>query len=491
MSSSNEFIHGLHQSIDLADTTKTIANETRRWLDCDRVSVLRVKGKRCKVMAVSGQPSVNRRSNTVRLLTNVAEKVLPTGQVFWHPDENELPPQIENPLSEYLGVAATRTLVVAPIFDQPDSTDMQVDQHREDKKLVGGIVIEHCREQLSKSEFSPRVETAVRHSCNAYRSSWQHQNLFLYSVWKWLGKSKIIFAARHLPKTIAAAAGLIALGLILTFVPSDFEMSCDGQLVPIERQRIFPRRPGVVTEVHVDHAQQVSAGDPLVSLTDLELDYRIAEAEGRIDEIRQTVRSSKSGRLNRDKDDSSAIQKESLLAQQAELLSLENQLKVLAKRKSELTVTSPLSGHVMTWDVRDKLKSRPVTVTNQLMEIANVDGKWQLELDLPDRKVGHFLEHWNRSREKDEQVAVDFILAADPSTTHTGHVESIGTTTAMNGEHEHHLKIKVKIDIEGIDVRQSRSGVSAKIHCGTESLGYSWLHPVLEFFQSKVIFPIW
>ena len=409
----------------------------------------------------------------------------------WHPDESELPPQIDAPLSEYLGIAATRTLAIAPIFDRPHSTDMQVDQHRDAKKLIGGIVIEHCREQLAKNEFLPRVETAVRHSSNAYRSAWSHQNLFLYSVWKWLGKSKIVFAARHLPKTIAAAAGLIVLGLVLTLLPSDFEMSCVGQLIPIQRQRIFPRRPGVVTTVHVDHGQSVSIGDPLVSITDLDLDYQMAEVEGRIAEINQTIRSSKSGRLSRDREESSAIQKESLLAQQAELRSLKNQLDVLSKRKSALEVTSPIDGQVMTWDVRGKLESRPVVITNQLMEIADVDGKWQLELDLPDRKVGHFLEFWNKAQQDDEQVAVDFILAADPTTTHTGYVESVGKTTAMNGEHEHHLKIKVKIDIEGIDVRQSRSGVSAKIHCGTESLGYCWLHPVLEFFQSKVVFPIW
>jgi len=485
------FIHSLHQSLDLKDNARTIANETRRFLDCDRATVVQMQGKRCRTLAVSGQPSVNRRSNAVRLLEKVANKVLPMRQLFWYPESKELPPQIQDPLQEYLASSATRTFIAVPVFDKANSEQMQVDSHRETRKLIGGIIVEHCREQWDREQQAAVVELATKHGADAYRNAWNHQSLFLYSVWKWIGKSKIIFAARHLPKTIAAAVGLVAIALALTFIQTDFQLSCDGSLIPQQRELVFAKSHGIVEDVLVEHGQKVEQGDPIVKLNDLNLDYQLTEIEGQIKEVQESIRSIASSRLASRRGEEETLQKQNLNALQAELTSLQEQQRIYLKRQASLIVTSPLSGQVMTWEVRKRLKNRTVGVADQLMEIANVDGKWTLELDLPDRKVGHFMKRWNAAREDGETIGVEFILAAEPGVNHVGQVKSVGTATEVNAANEHHLKILVDIDIESIDVRQSRSGVSAKIDCGKSSLGYAWFHPVKEFFQSKVLFPFW
>ncbi len=485
------FIHSLHQSLDLKENAATIANETRRFLECDRATVVVTQGKRIRTLAVSGQPSVNRRSNAIRMLEKVVSKVLPTRQMFWYPDEESLPPQIDGPLQDYLANSATRTMVVMPVFDKSESKQMQVDAHREQKKMIGGIIVEHCREQWDREQQAPVVELAMRHASDAYRNAWNHQSLFLYTVWKWLGKSKIILAARHLPKTIAASVGLIAATLALIFVQSDFQLSCDGSIIPQQRALVFPSRPGVVKEVLVDHGQKVKKGQTVATLTDLDLDYQITEIDGRIKEVEQSIRSINSMRLSRKRGEEESLQQENLKAQQAELESLQQQQRIFIERQNALVVTSPLAGQVMTWEVRKRLQNRPVSVADQLMEIADVDGRWTLELDLPDRKVGHFMKRWREAQSEDEPVEVEFILAAEPGVTHRGEVNSVGTTTEVNAANEHHLKILVDIAIEGIDIRQSRSGVTAKIDCGEASLGYVWFHPVSEFLQAKVLFPLW
>ncbi len=485
------FIHSLHQSLDLKDNARTIANETRRYLECDRATVVLKQGKRCKTIAVSGQPSVNRRSNTIRMLEKVVNRVLPTRQMFWYPDEESLAPQIDVPLHDYLANSPTRTMIVVPVFDKAESPEMQVDSHREPKKLIGGIIVEHCREQWDREQQAPLVELATRHGSDAFRNSWNHQSLFLYSLWKWIGKSKVILAARHLPKTIAAGIGLIAAVLALTFVQTDFELSCDGSLIPQQRELVFPKRPGIVDEVLVDHGQTVEKGEKILKLMELDLKYQLTEINGRIQEVEQSIRSIESSRLGRKRGEEESLQQENLKAQQTELVSLEEQQRILMERQKALVITSPISGKVMTWEVRKRLQNRPVGAVDQLMEIANVDGRWTLELDLPDRKVGHFMKRWSEAQTKNEPVEVEFILAAEPGVTHRGHVNSIGTTTEVNAANEHHLKILVDIDIEGIDIRQSRSGVAAKIDCGVASIGYTWFHPVAEFLQAKVLFPFW
>ena len=243
----------------------------------------------------------------------------------------------------------------------------------------------------------------------------------------------------------------------------------------------------------MEHGQKIQSGVPILKLRDLNLDYQLTEIEGQILEVNESIRSIESSRLGQRqrRGEEETLQQENLLAHQAELKSLKEQQRIYLKRQESLVVTSPISGQVMTWEVRKRLKNRTVGVVDQLMEIANVEGKWMLELDLPDRKVGHFMKSWKKAQEDDEPVEVEFILAAEPGVTHVGQVKTVGASTELNAANEHHLKILVDIDIESIDVRQSRSGVSAKIACGKSSLGYSWFHPVTEFLQAKVLFPLW
>ena len=200
----DQYVHVLHQSLDPADTAKKIANETRRVLDCDRVTMLKVVGSRVRAVAISGQPSVNRRSNAVSLLEKAARKIIATRQPFWFPTDQPQPPQIENPLREYLATSATRSLVLHPVFDSVEQDFAHPDKRQRrrppEKKLIGGIVIEHCKEQWNPDTVAPVVDMACRHAADAWRNSWQHHNLFAYPVWHWLGKSKVLTSAKNLPK---------------------------------------------------------------------------------------------------------------------------------------------------------------------------------------------------------------------------------------------------------------------------------------------------
>src|SRR3989304_3257062 len=67
-----EFTRSVHASLHPRETAYTIANEGRRLIECDRVSVAIRKGRKCLVEAVSGQDLVDKRSTTVRLLGRLA-----------------------------------------------------------------------------------------------------------------------------------------------------------------------------------------------------------------------------------------------------------------------------------------------------------------------------------------------------------------------------------------------------------------------------------
>ena len=174
----DEYVHQIHGSLDPSETAKEVANEMRRVLDCDRVTVVQALGRRYKIVAVSGQPSVNQRSNIVYLLRRLVRRVLPTKQTFWYPSQNLLPQEIDKPLQAYLGVSATRSLVVAPIFDRSKQLSESPNAAPVKQRIIGGVVIEHCSEQWNRAEVENAVEVVTRHAGDAFRNSY---NCLLYT----------------------------------------------------------------------------------------------------------------------------------------------------------------------------------------------------------------------------------------------------------------------------------------------------------------------
>src|SRR5690606_17228017 len=63
---SDQFARLVHDNLDIRDTAYTIANEGRRLIECDRVSVAMLRGGKAKVIAISGQDSIENRSNIVQ-----------------------------------------------------------------------------------------------------------------------------------------------------------------------------------------------------------------------------------------------------------------------------------------------------------------------------------------------------------------------------------------------------------------------------------------
>ena len=78
-------------------------------------------------------------------------------------------------------------------------------------------------ELIEDSRVSPnvvqRADVVRQHCSTALANAMEHQNLFLMPVWRALGKTNIIFQARTLPKTLAVAAGVLLLTLVLCLWP--------------------------------------------------------------------------------------------------------------------------------------------------------------------------------------------------------------------------------------------------------------------------------
>jgi hypothetical protein len=485
------FCDQIHRSLDWTETAAEIANESRRVLGCDRVSVIGFQRNRAKIVAVSGQPSVNRRSNTVRGLEAVSTNVLRAGEELWYPSVDPLPPQINHALEDYFLESVAKNIAIIPLKDRRPKPDPDEERKEKPPRIFAGLVVEYLNESVPHEAVSAPIDQVARHSENALRNAHQHRSLFLYGLWNLLGKSRVITKLRNLPITLAVVFGIILLVAALTFIPADFNISSDGNLVPKNREDVFARVDGTVTTIKVGHKSEVKAGETLLQLESNDLDLKrqqtlgeLEQAADRLKTINAALHGSQSAAAN------SAQRRQDLLLEQKQLeasrVSLQKQLEIIKEEAAKLNVVAERDGTVLTWNVADQLQDRPVRQGELLMELADLNGGWQLELNLPDRRIGHVLE---AQRQLEEGLKVTFILASDPSRRFEGHVTEVSRKTEVNMEKGQTIRVAVDIDAEDMPFLHSSTGVTAKIHCGKRKLGYVWLHDVFEFVQSKVIFP--
>lgn len=484
-----QFADNVHQSIDPRRTCFHIANEAQSLLGCDRVTVMRFERK-AKTIAISGLPRFNRRANAITALEKLATTVLKTGQWFWYPEDDALP-QISERLDRYLTEGVTRSLVVVPIFQCRKDTRLSPEEIRFEtaNPVIGALVFENFSGQWQKESMTEPVTMIGRHASSAFRNAARHRELFLYPVWRSLGKLKSLTTPRHLSKTVVALVLLVLLVASLFLVPSRMTVSGDGKLVPRERRTVFAQVGGQVETIHVEHGAAVGEGQPLLQLTSSELEIRLNEIENRIELAKKQIESLDSRRMSSvgartpEETEQEDLEHASLLSQ---LESYKNERTIYQLELDRLTVSSPIAGQVISANLHELLMDRPVQPGQVLMEVANVDGQWIVEMNLPDRRIGHLRR---AQQELGADLRATFILSADPGRRLTGTVYEVALSTQVHPESGQSIRVKIRLDNpDALDIRQVDTDVKVRIDCGECSLGYSLFRDLGEFFQSRVLF---
>jgi hypothetical protein len=177
------------------------------------------------------------------------------------------------------------------------------------------------------------------------------------------------------------------------------------------------------------------------------------------------------------------------------LTSVEAQAKVYEAKIRELEVRSPIDGQVVTWDIKNRLKRRPVQKGMLLLRVANPDGEWQLELHMAENRMGHITkaqQKFKAEKEHGEELPVTYILATEPGTYRQGKVSEVQQSAELHGEEGNTVLIKVAIDKADLSEAALRPGatVTAKVYCGRRPIGYVWFHDLIAFVQSRILFKL-
>jgi len=504
------FSRAVHESLDPVATAFVLANEARRIIGCDRVGVLVRRRRQLRLEAVSGQESVERRANEVQAIEALTRVVARAGEPLWHPDPSrELPPQIEEELENYIDESHTSALAIIPL-ERPRKTPVVkpggVDAVAVAKaeaapksapEPIGALVVEWFKAAAADPAQRARVELVAEHGKVALSNALAHTGLPLYPLINLAGKSRALTSARNLPKTVLAGLALLAGALLLVFVPAELRLEGKGTLEPVHRRDVFAGIDGVVESLTdgLEHGAEVKAGQPLAQLRNTEVDVAIADVLGRKASSEEQLRATRRSLLEDEK--ISVDEKVRLDGRarqlQREIESLEEQLKLWEARRLDLQVTSPIDGMIVTWQVRDRLLLRPVEKGQVLMSVADKTGPWELEVHMPDDRLGHVNRAVREAKAAGRDLVVDYILATDPGTRHRGLVREIHEQAEVRGDEGNTVLVRVTIDPERHEKEELGAGasVTARIACGKRSLGYVWFHDLLSFIQTQVLFRLW
>jgi multidrug efflux pump subunit AcrA (membrane-fusion protein) len=497
----DHFARLVHDNLDLRDTAFTIANEGRQLIGCDRVSVAIKKGGKCRVQAISGQDSIESRSNIVTALNTLATRVVSAGESLWYDGSvADLPPQLEEAIEDYVDLSHGRSIVVLPIR-RPEKV-IEGDVHsketvqREDqsaREIIGALIVEQIESQVPNEVLRSRCDLVYEHAARALNNSISHSDLFLMPVWRALSRATWLFRGSAFPKTmtVLAIASVVLLGMFLVRINLDLE--ANGSLQPVTQRQVFAHVDGEVEEVYVDHSSEVKANDLLVKLRNRDLEIEITSLEGQLQETLESIQALDAtvANMSPTKPEERVEQIRSygqLEEAKKRLETLRAQLKLQYLNREKLEVRSPIDGIVMTWDLKKNLRTRPIVRGQVLVTIADPRGDYEVELLMPEKRMKYLDTAMKDSGDK--QLNVEYILATDPSTTHTGKLlaEAIHARAELDQTDGAVVKLRVKPDsMDGVS-RRPGARVIADVTCGRASAAFVWFHEVVEWIYANVLF---
>ena len=202
--------------------------------------------------------------------------------------------------------------------------------------------------------------------------------------------------------------------------------------MPEVRRDVFAGIDGMVEQVPVSHGDMVERGQILARQRSVELEEQSSQLHGEYAETLEEIKSLDRQRQKLDRSQSEEVDIEEITGRIGQLqetrLALDDQLALLKEKQELLTVTSPINGKVVTWKVRELIENRPVRKGQRLMEIADPSSHWELEIFVPEAKMGHVVERLQKLRADDSeaQLEVTFILATHSDEKLQGKVYEIG-----------------------------------------------------------------
>ncbi len=481
----------MHSGTTLTAVAFDLANEGSRFLGVDRLSVLLRRGYDWQLFAASGVERLEARADAVKDLESLGAVTAAWGEPLDYTegiDSSELPPVVAETLQQHVDRSHARRLVAVPLEFRADA-DTASDKNRGPQAVLIAENFGAVGETLTRQRV---VELALL--CEpALQQAMVLDRLPIRTAIHWTNRWNRLWEKWGVSGLTLAAGGIAALLFALIFVPAKFEIEASATLMPRVVQDVFASASGIVREIKVEHGAQVEAGTVLAILDDPQLDLETERVRGELATARKRLEAIAVARTDRQAREEPTTDRLPLSAEakqlELRLASLLQQAEILNKSREALTLRSPLTGTLLTLDVQNLLRGRPVERGQVLFTVADTNSGWRLETRVSQDRIGHVFAAKESS---EEPLPVRFRLAGGGQHTYTGHVEQIAETaifdTAKLGEELPEVQVGVAVDDVTLPTARPEMEARVRIDCGRRPLGYVWLHDAWDNIYSWLAF---
>jgi hypothetical protein len=478
-----KFTSDLAGSLDPLEVARLASNYGRDLIGCERCSVLWLDGKRWKVLSISGQEVVERKSTMVKAMAAFVgahakpefvvlskERLLAAHTANGATETSDATPRVTTDEIDlaYFDVSHVVSAAIAPLLN-------------EEKQLVGAYFAESTAEGFFEAPAGRDLPVASKvtdwlatHTGKQLRAAEDYETLPFLKVTRRMRATRLAFTGSKRKRTMTRLLvwGSVAAGIVLCPWPDRIEGNCT--LLPQYHNLVVSEIPGRVDRIYVREGAKIGKGQPLADLDKRKLETELEAA--RKDVLRLEAEAEK----NRGAGDEASAQVASLQA-----AAVRENVKRLEVDIDSATLRSPIDGIVLTKDV-EKHHGEFIQAGTAFAEVASLD-VWNLRIDVDQRdiaKVGRRLAV--------EPINVSYILYSQTAHTLSARLTDPRqiSAAAEARETEHVFLVTVhNVEISN-EIRSAlRPGLTgrARIEMGTRPLGWILGGKLWNWLQIKLI----
>lgn len=484
-----DYVLSLQRSLDLNEVANVVVNDGRILLAVDRVSLAMVRGRKTVITAVSGQESVHPRGNLIRAMGRLTKKVLTSAEPFRYDGSiNNVPQELEEPLAEFIQESGTRFLMIVPLLEpervvKPEEPLGNGKPQPSVRVPIGALIVEQMSSSEPSTPLKHILDSVTDHIAAASYNARSHSTIFLLPVWRWVGRCQEWLRGRRLAIAVALLAALSAVVAALILVPWEYRVEGTGRLMPIIQREVFAPWDGQVQELMVEGGEHVQKDQPLIKLHNDDLSAELVKVKSELQEkqkLLHTLKAQADESERQGKFDEKLKAKGKALETQVEIDGAIEQEKILKERLKRLTVLSPITGTVTTFQVQQLLENRPVKRGDLLLQVMDDQADWQLELEIAEQRVGRILK---AQQILGPNLPIEYRLLTSPESSYAATLKSLGTRIVTAEEEGSVLEARATLDPNKLPSRAIGADVRARISCGQSSLGDVLFGDVIEFIQ--------
>lgn len=507
------FARDIHSSLDPTRVAFAIANEGRRLIGCDRLSVATVVDRKAKIEAVSGSDVVEKRSNLIQLMRALCDKVLKWGEklVFQGEKDESLPPDVLATLDDYLAESNSKFLIVQPLRDERQ------------KDLPGlarsALIMESFDPPTATEQLISRLEVVSRHATTALYNAVELKRIPLRWMWVPVAKVQNGLGGKTKAIVISIASAVALLFAVMIFVPYPLKLDSTGQLLPKERQRVYPTHDGFVKAFLIEPNNSFDAGHHLAVLYDQVLENKLRGLNDEIksaenfavnlnQQILNTPQPAQRAKIIGEQERSYGIVR-AKTRERDQLIAINNadpsRPGYFYVSAPKFSTTKSLS-HQQQWtvldaDFRENHLNKYVKPSDPLLRLGDKKGPWELELKIPQKHVNQVLRAFDE-KDPNPKLWVDILVTSHPTTVYKGILyksEISGEAVPNKDDHNETAPVVVAyVSLDDPEIPQEYrlpeqllvTGVEvhAKIRGQSHAMGYSLFYGLWEFLYEKVVF---